>query len=200
MAPREPKYGYLDPLDALWIGTAQRIGFVVVRSTEVYASSDGRGTLTVGTPETLDADDCLAQMIFHEMCHSLIEGPEGLSRPDFGLDNETGRDVPREHACLRLQAQLAREHGLRAVLAPTTEFRAFYDDLGDDPLAAPGDPSVPLAQSALARVDDPPWGPHLRRALAATATIARAAAEAGAVEARDPTGRPTLYALVPEDP
>ena len=46
---------YLDPLDAVWLGAAERMGFVVVRSPDVYASTDGHGTLLIGTDETLDA-------------------------------------------------------------------------------------------------------------------------------------------------
>lgn len=198
MVQRVVRHRYFDPLDAVWLVAARRLGLTVVRSPDVYASSDGRGTLTIGTPETLDADDCLAQMVFHEMCHSLVQGPGSFSLPDFGLDNESDRDVRREHACLRAQAQLAGEYGLRALLAPTTDFRAFYDALPGDPLAATheGDPSVALAREALARADTPPWAPHLRRALDATARIARAAAEAGAADLTDASGLPSLYAVV----
>src|SRR5262249_61742879 len=67
-------------------------------------------------------------------------------------------------------------HGLRAVLAPTPEFRAFWDQLPDDVLADRADPSVQAAIAALRRVDQPPWAPALGEALAATAQIAGAAA------------------------
>ena len=86
---------YLDPLDAIWLTVAERIGFLVKRSTEVYASTDGRGTVVIGAPDTLDPDDSLAQLILHELCHSLIEGPESLGIPDFGLDNLTSSDEVR---------------------------------------------------------------------------------------------------------
>ena len=67
------------------------------------------------------------------------------------------------------------EHGLRAVLAPTTDFRAFYDALPSDALQ--GDPAeVELARAALARTDMAPWGPHLRAGLVATRQIVNAVA------------------------
>ncbi|MFW6051773.1 MAG: hypothetical protein ACODAU_11395 [Myxococcota bacterium] len=193
MPERPIRRHYVDPLDAVWLCAARRIGLRVVRSPEVYAASDGRGTLAIGTPDTLDPDDSLAQMVFHELCHSLVQGRASFELPDFGLDNASGRDVAREQACLRVQAKLADEHGLRALLAPTTEFRAFYDALGSDPLDPAGDPSAALAREARARAEKPPWGPHLRVALRATAAIARAAADAGAGELHDGAGRPSLY-------
>lgn len=166
---------YRDPLDTIWTEVARRVGYELQRSDSCYASIDPAGVMILGTPETLDADDCLAQMVFHELCHSLVQGPEGLGERDWGLDNETARDVPREHATLRVQAVLAGALGLRAVLAPTTDFRAFYDALPDDPLN--GDPAeVELARAALVRVDLPPWGPHVRAGLAATAQIVNAVA------------------------
>ena len=171
---RAVTHRYEDPLDRLWTATAERIGFRVARSPEVYASTDGRRTITIGSPETLDPDDCLAQMILHELCHALIEGPAAVERPDWGLDNATARDVEREHACLRLQAALARPHGLGRFLAPTTEHRAFYDTLGADALAPRDAPSVVAARLGAHRAVRTPWAPHLESALAATAKIAQA--------------------------
>jgi hypothetical protein len=181
-APRQVHHRYLDPLDQVWLATARRIGLRIERSGEVYASTDGGGTLRLGAHATLDADDCLAQMIFHELCHALVEGPASFGHPDWGLDNTGARDVAREHACLRTQATLASRHGLRALLAPTTDFRVFYDHLSEDPLApgAPAaaveDPSIALAWAAVRRAGEPPWAPHLERALHATAVIAGAVA------------------------
>lgn len=180
---------YDDPLDRVWLTAAERVGLRVRRSPDAFASTDGRGGLIIGSVETLDPDDCLAQMIFHELCHSLVQGPESFERPDWGLDNESERDLVREHACLRLQAFLSRRHGLRAVLAPTTDHRAFYDALGVDPLAGE-DASVPLARAGVARAERDPWSPHLAEALEATAAIARVAA---AHLPRPPRG------VVPED-
>lgn len=184
-------HSYVDPLDAVWIAALQRIGFRVERSSEVYASTDGRGRLLLGTADTLDPDDCLAQMIFHEICHSLVQGEAMLSEPDWGLSNEDERDVVREHACLRLQAALAGAHGLRTFLAPTTDFRAFYDDLPLDPFEPATSASSTLARVAFTRASSPPWAPHLARALEATAAIVRIAVEAGASEVL--AEKPPLY-------
>ncbi len=185
---RKPRHSYLDPLDAIWLTVAARIGFVVARSSEVYASTDGKGLMTIGDASTLDPDDCLAQMILHELCHSLIEGPESLGLPDFGLDNESERDVVREHACLRLQAWLTESHGLREVLAPTTDFRSYYDALPEDPFADGDDPATKLARAGAARSEKPPWAPHLWNALEATAKVLTVARDLGArdPEAQDP--------------
>lgn len=174
---RPVSHRYEDPLESIWRAAARGLGLRVVRSAEVFASTDGQGTLTLGTPETLDPDDCVAQMVFHELCHALVQGPGSFQRPDWGLDNETARDLAREHACLRVQAELAGRHGLRALLAPTTDHRSYYDALGPDPLAGE-DASVDLARRALAWVEDPSWAP-LHRALEATAHIAALVAAAG---------------------
>jgi hypothetical protein len=182
---RTSRHVYLDPVDAIWLTVAARVGFQVRRSEEVYASTDGRGIMTIGDPSTLDPDDCLAQMILHELCHSLIEGTQSLRVPDFGLDNESERDVVREHACLRLQAWLTAEYGLRRVLAPTTDFRSYYDALPEDPFAG-DDPAIALARAGAARSSEPPWAPHLVEGLAATADIMKAAKALGA---EDPTGQ-----------
>ncbi len=172
---REVRFQYQDPLDAVWLGAAARVGLRVNRSNEVFAATDGRGVLTLGEEATLDADDCLAQMIFHELCHSLVQGPDSFTVPDWGLDNVAPGDEVREHACLRVQAVLAGARGLREVLGPTTDFRAYYDALPADPLIG-DEPSVPLAVAALGRVDQAPWGPHLVEALDATRVMAAAAA------------------------
>jgi hypothetical protein len=177
---RRPHHTYLDPLDAIWLTVADRIGFRVERSAEVYASTDGKGVMTIGDPTTLDPDDCLAQMILHELCHSLIEGTESLAVPDFGLDNETERDLVREHACLRLQAWLTEKHGLRRVLAPTTDFRSYYDELPEDPLADDDDPATRAAKLGAERSGEPPWTPHLREGLEATAKVLEVASQLGA--------------------
>jgi hypothetical protein len=181
---RSSRHVYLDPVDAIWLTVAARIGFQVRRSEEGYASTDGRGIMTIGDPSTLDPDDCLAQMILHELCHSLIEGAQSLRVPDFGLDNESERDVVREHACLRLQARLTAAYGLRRVLAPTTDFRRYYDALPEDPFEG-DDPAIGLARAGAARSSEPPWAPHLLEGLAATAEIMKVAKALGA---EDPEG------------
>lgn len=191
---RSVTHHYEDPLDRIWIGTAERIGLRVVRDPSAFATTDGAGTLAIATPEGLDADDCLAQMIFHELCHSLVQGPRSLLQRDWGLDNEAedllaGMDAVREHACLRLQALLLRPLGLRRVLGPTTDFRAYYDALPEDPMEG-DDPSIPLARAAASRVTQAPWAPHLGEALRATAELA------SAVRPYGPTSGSSLWSLL----
>lgn len=177
---RHPRHRYEDPLARVWIACAERIGFRIERSAEVYASADGRGAILVGTDELLDPDDSLAQMIFHELCHALVQGEENESREDWGLDNtRSGGNPWREHACLRLQAYLAGGVGLREFFAPTTDYRvSFWNSLPADPFHAPREdggrrePSCVAARLAAWRASLPRWAGPLRDALAASAAIA----------------------------
>ena len=164
---------YSDPLDLVWLHAATRMGMRVERSAEVNASWSGDGVLTIGTPETLDPDDSLAQMILHEACHALVEGPESLSKLDWGLQNNPDKKA-HEHACLRLQAALADQVGMRSFFASTTMFRAYYDALPADPLAEGDDPAIAMAREAWEQANDGPWGVALREALNRTAQIAQA--------------------------
>lgn len=192
---------YQDPLDAVWIGAAARLGLRIERSPLAYATTDGRGTLRVAPPEALDRDDCLAQIILHEICHALVEGPDSFRLPDWGLANDldgTGdcHDTVREQACLRVQAALCRRHGLRKLLAPTTEFRSYYDGLPMDPMdGPPGDPSISLARKALGRAVRPPFAGVLEDALVGTARIHRLAS--AAVPSPDGADLPTLWQVAP---
>ena len=162
---------YRDPVDAIWLQLAHEIGWTIQRSSEVYAATDGQGTLTLGTDETLDADDCLAQMIIHEICHACVQAELGKA-PDWGLDNTSDRDVEREHACLHLQAALCDTHGLREILAPTTDFRAYYDAIGPHPLSG-RTTTAQLAIEGDRWLRDQPWAKRFEAALAATAQIAQ---------------------------
>ena len=165
---------YTDPLCLIWLHAAAQMGMRIERSAEVNASWNGRGVLTIGTPETLDPDDCLAQMIFHEACHALCEGPESLDKPDWGLDRFGSAGKIHEHACLRLQAALADLHGLRSFFAATTIFRSYYDRLPAKPLEAGDDPAIALANAAWQRANDGPWAAPLHDALRRTAMITQA--------------------------
>lgn len=128
---------YEDPLARIWINCAEQIGFKVVRSPDVYASTDGQGTLLIAEDAQLDPDDSLAQMILHELCHALVEGEARQRQLDWGLGIDGGGNPWREHACLRLQALLAERFGLRDFLAPTTDYRvSFWNQLPSDPLWA----------------------------------------------------------------
>lgn len=160
-------------IERIWTTAAEEIGLRVVRTADAYASSDGTGRILIGTDEHLDSDDAVAQLIFHELCHALCEGPDRQHLPDWGLDN-TGAEadhVIHEHACLRLQVVLAAPHGLRDLMAPTTEYRAYYDRLPTqvDVLSDDGDPSVKQARAAVARACAAPWQPAIQRALTLTA-------------------------------
>jgi hypothetical protein len=126
--------------------------------------------LRIGTPETLDPDDSLAQMILHELCHLLVEGPEAIHLPDWGLENNPSK-VVHEHATLRLQAALADTVGLREFFAATTVFRKYYDELPISPLEVDGDPAVELALAAWHRTRSAPWAEPLHQALRMTADI-----------------------------
>lgn len=190
---RRPLHRYEDPLDRVWIACAERIGFRITRSREAYACSDGRGTVVIATSDLFDPDDSLAQLIFHELCHALVEGEDGERRPDWGLSGSGGGNPWREHACLRLQAYLAGSVGLRDFFAPTTDFRiSFWNSLPADPFEAPPgaggrrEPSCVAARRGAWRASQPRWAPHLRDALTASAAIAAAVSKAGG---RDPLTR-----------
>lgn len=191
--PRRPTHRYFDPLDQTWLGVARAVGLQVERSDEVYAHAPGDARLVIGNRATLDPDDCLAQMILHELCHAIVEGPQSFEAPDWGLDNTSPKDLVREHACLRVQAALADRVGLRDFLGATTVFRRYYDALGPDPLAGE-DPAAEIARSALPRAEAPPFSPHLARGLAATGAIVRAAAVFEPEIPQDDL--PSMYGLV----
>ncbi len=163
---------YQDPVDLIWTETAKSLGIVVVRSSEVFASWDGVSILSIGAADTLDPNDSLAQMILHELCHLLVEGPEAMHKPDWGIQNGNIAYRVHEHACLRLQAALADTVGLRSFFAATTVFRKYYDRLPTDPLGDGADPAIPLARRAWARSREAPFGRALDRSLAMTAAIA----------------------------
>jgi hypothetical protein len=175
MASRRIDARYDDPLDLIWLACARAVGIRVERSEDVYASFDGQTTLTLSTREHFDADDSLAQLIFHELCHALVAGPERIGRSDWGMENVDERDLLAEHACHRLQAGLADRYGLRALFAVTTEHRVYWDALPIDPLALGEDPAIWLARDALQRALHGPWAEALARALGDTARIAEIA-------------------------
>lgn len=170
---------YLDPADLVWLATARRLGLVVRRRPDLFASSDGAGTLHLGTRETLDPDDCTAQLVLHEICHWIVAGPDAVHEIDWGFAPMEGLDW-LEMPTLRLQAALAGAHGLRGLLAPTTVGRAYWDQLDDplQPLDASSDEAriVQATRQALERSRGAPWQPALDQALQATARIAEVVA------------------------
>ncbi len=164
-------------MDLVWIQAAARLGLRVAERDDVFASWDGRGTLWVCPPSAYDADDSLAQLIFHELCHALVQGPARRAAPDWGLDNtDDAGCATAEHAAHRVQAALADRYGLRELLAVTTDWRSYWDALGDDPLAGPEhDPAVALARTAWPEALRGPWSAAIHDALRRTAAIAAAA-------------------------
>jgi len=160
-------------IEDIWIAAAAQLGFRVTRTREAYASSDGRGVIAIGVDDVLDLDDAVAQLIFHELCHAITEGDEAVALPDWGLENQPDH-VVREHACLRFAADLAARFGLRAAMTPTTEYRAYYDALPDEPLAgAVADEAIAIAAAARARFMSSGWCAPIEAALAATAALAQ---------------------------
>jgi len=69
-----------------------------------------------------------------------------------------------------VQASLADRFGLRAEMAPTTPFRAYYQALPRDPLVGrAGDDAIGFATAACARFDASAWRAPIESALAETA-------------------------------
>lgn len=165
---------YTDPVELIWLNAAAQMGMRIQRSAEVNASWDGNGVLTIGTPETLDSDDSLAQMILHETCHAFCEGEQSLQKPDWGLESFNPQKKVREHACLRLQAKFADRYCMRTFYASTTIFRRYYDQLPADPLGDGNDPAIEIAREAWQRAGQSSWAKPLDEALHRTALIATA--------------------------
>lgn len=203
MNSRSITHRYEDPLALIWIACAEQVGFKVSRTSDAYATYDGNGTLLIGQADQLDPDDHLAQMILHELCHALVQGPSGERLTDWGLFNQGPVSDPwREHAALRVQAWLAASVGLRAFFAPTTDYRdRFWIHLGEDPLGAvclPGgleDRSRTAAIHAIHRASLPRWKPALEAALLATQRVAQLVLQIKAQGADDPTSKPAMRSL-----
>lgn len=174
---RSSSGSYTDPLDLVWRRCAERLGWRLHRDDAVFASWDGRGTLRLCPEDDYDPDDSLAQLVLHEACHALVQGPARRHRLDwglFGLDDDAS--ALAEHACHRLQAALLDRYGLREVLAVTTDWRPYWEALPADPLAAGDDPAIALAVAAWPEAVRGPWSAALDDALRATAAIVAATA------------------------
>lgn len=147
----------LRALDDAWTQGFHSLSARIERSDACFVAwlSENHTLLVANEPE-LDADDTLAQIILHEVCHHLVEGPQSWDQDDWGLNNQTEDDVAREYAALRLQAALLHTPRLRRYLQPTTDHRWFYETLADDPLRdavhpATDDESRAAAQRGFAR-------------------------------------------------
>ena len=154
-------------LDGVWLDAAARLGIPVARGGDAYVHWDGQ-VLHIADDAELDADDTVAQLILHEICHAIVQNTRA---PDWNLDNTSGRDAERELSAVRLEAHLTGAWGLRGVLFPTTPERAFFFGLGPDAIG-----SDSLARSACARAAGEPWREVLRDALAQTAALIAAPA------------------------
>ena len=124
---------YEDPLDVIWLACVKQIGFRLERDDEVFASWDGCNCLRLGR-ESLDDDDCLAQLVLHELCHGIVEGPLAWNLPDWGLNSFPKKSREHEFAALRLQAALADHVGLRNFFSATTDFFEYYRVIPTEPL------------------------------------------------------------------
>lgn len=193
---------YLDPVELIWYATARRLGLTIRRNPAIFSATDGTGLLELGPKDTLDADDSTSQMIFHEICHWITNGVETFHERDWGFALDSELDW-REHSCLRLQAWLAGRHGLRQVLAPTSQFREYYDQVPEDclsPLPAwpCEDQVVALARESMDRALGQPWGEVVEAALSATAQVQKAVSPFLTDYATDvpEDGLPSLWARV----
>lgn len=182
--PRAVLHRYDDPVDTLWEALLAELGFDLRRDDAAYASFDGLRTLSIATPAALDADDCLAQMVLHELCHALVAGDRGRDRPDWGLDNTSAKDLIEEHATHRLQAALADRYGLRGLLAVTTDWRPYWDALPADPLADDEADAAAIERARRAAMTGRRWGwlAPIDRALARTALIGDATRDLAAAD------------------
>ena len=166
---------YVDPVELIWLATAKRLGLTIRRSPTIFSATDGSGLLQLGARETLDEDDTLSQMVLHEICHWITNGLDTFTDRDWGFDLDGPLD-PREHAGLRLQAWATGRHGLRALLAPTSAFRDYYNRIPEDPFEPMDDSDwerdvVVLTRDAVQRAMGAPWTDPLEQALEATRQI-----------------------------
>ena len=157
-----------EAITSLWMSVAAEAGWQVIRTTDAYASSDGAGRISIAVDEALDGDDAPAQLIFHELCHALTQGPPSWAQPDWGLSNTDTRDVVAEHACLCVHVLLTAPFALRAAMAPTTEYRAYHDGLDLDAVAVSDEAAPARARAALALPGNAKLRDCVVRGLAAT--------------------------------
>jgi len=163
----------LSLLDSTWLACARALDLEVVRGGDAYVHFDGC-TLHIADEAALDEDDSLAQLVLHEICHLLVQGPANRNSRDWGLDNtgavESAYDEVRERAAVRLQAHLSGAFGLRDHFFPTTVVRPFFEALPASALdAGDDDGSAALARAAATRAGHAPYRKALAQALTASA-------------------------------
>ena len=201
---RPIKAHYSDPLDLIWTETAARLGLTIARSKDSYASYDGAGGLSVSDEAGFDADDSLAQLIFHELCHLLVEGEAARHQVDWGLNNidPSPEDLQHEYACLRLQRALLLPYGLEECLPATTIYRSYYDALGKRPLDSRRSAERALLRRSRAGHRRAQAAPYVQPLAVALGTTAQIASQASTL-ARDSLWkryRPVPLSPVPRHP
>jgi len=174
-----------------WLAVASAAGFAVTRGDLGWVWYDGAGTIGVTPDDGFDPDDWLGQIVLHELCHHLVEGPDSRDAADWGLDNMSPRHEAHEHAALRLQAAICDRVDpiARRLFVATTDFRPFFEALPDDPLDAHGvdDPrSVDLARAGLDRFDAAPWAADVVAAMRAAVAFSRENTAAPGTDGRSP--------------
>lgn len=223
MAPKSPLHDqsyerpirarYTDPLDLVWLSACKQLGLRVRRDPSIFSRTDGTGLLAFGPRDTLDADDCLAQMVVHELSHWITNGLETYGQRDWGfpLDDKT---CPKEHAAVRLQCWLATQWGLRHMFGPTGWYRQYWERLPEDPLgpidlSGHPDPAaakaweaqvMALAHQAVQRSQGAPWKGPLDQAFGATRAILDALGPALADYATEVEGDALPSLWTPEAP
>ncbi len=168
-------YEALRARDDAWRDVARAYDFGVLREPGAYVAYLGDDMLRVAPYADLDPDDCLAQIVLHELCHFAVEGPASRSEWDWGLNNTDDADAGSELVALRAQAVILDAYGLRQVLAPTTDFRVDYDAFGDgDPLAGAELPegAAARASAGVERLRSHAGWPALHDALEAVRVLA----------------------------
>ena len=148
--------------DHLWVAVAAEAGFAITRGDLGWVWYDGAGTIGVTPDGGFDPDDWLGQIVLHELCHHLVEGPASRDAADWGLDNTTPQHEAHEHAALRLQAAICERVGpdARRLCVATTDFRSYFEALPRAPLEAtsPDDErACGLARRGLARFETVAW-------------------------------------------
>lgn len=176
-------YTRLGTLDDRWLRLVDKSGLRAVRDRSCFVSYDGAGTLLIAPADDLDADDTVAALVLHELCHRAVRGDAGATQPDWGLVYEAPEHIADEHAALRLQRWLAGSVGLADVLHPTTVHRGYYEVLADIGTSEPTNDQrfadtetnvLRLAERGRAWLTAQAWWPDLRAVLHDSAAVCAA--------------------------
>jgi hypothetical protein len=167
-------------IDEIWRRAAARSASLDAHD-DAYATSDGRGGIAIGATDTLDDDDALAQLVFHELCHAITEGETRCGRRTGASTTSRARGA-RARVPARAGAP-GRSFGLRAVDGADDAVPRVLRGAAGDPLAStPGDRRGGRrgAAAACARFDASAWRAPIEQALAETAAAIGVARPRGA--------------------